>query len=44
MCGTTHKAVRRAVERHNAEAAAPERRDRGHNYEKVCGLVVGWVG
>jgi transposase len=39
MCGTTHKTVRRVVERHNAGGAAPERKDRGHNYEDVRGLV-----
>jgi hypothetical protein len=39
MCGTTHKTVRRVVERHNAGGAAPQRRDRGHNYENVRGLV-----
>ncbi len=39
MCGTTHKTVRRVVERHNAGGAAPRRRDRGHNYEDVRGLV-----
>lgn len=39
ICGTTHKTVRRVVERHNAGGAAPQRRDRGHNYEDVRGLV-----
>ena len=39
MCGTTHKTVRRVVERHNAGGAAPPRRDRGRNYEDVRGLV-----
>ena len=39
MCGTTHKTVRRVVERHNAGGAAAPRRDRGHNYEAVRGLV-----
>jgi hypothetical protein len=28
MCGTTHKTVRRVVERHNSGGAALERRDR----------------
>jgi transposase len=39
ICGTTHKTVRRVVERHNAGAAAPGRRDRGHNYDEVRALV-----
>ena len=39
VCGTTHKTVRRVVERHNAGGSAPERKDRGHNYEQVRGLV-----
>ena len=43
ICGTTHKTVRRVVERHNAGAAAPGRRDRGHNYDEVRALVTGRV-
>jgi len=39
ICGTTHKTVRRVVERHNAGGAAPARRDRGHNYDEVRVLV-----
>jgi transposase len=39
MCGTTHKTVRRVVERHNAGGPARPRRDRSHNYENVRGLV-----
>jgi transposase len=39
ICGTTHKTVRRVVERHNAGGPAPGRKDRGHNYEEVRGLV-----
>jgi transposase len=39
MCGTTHKTVRRVVERHNTGGGAPPHRDRGHNYEVVRGLV-----
>jgi transposase len=39
ICGTTHKTVRRVVERHNAGGSAPERKSRGHNYEEVRGLV-----
>jgi transposase len=39
ICGTTHKTVRRVVERHNAGGAAPARRDRGRNYDDVRALV-----
>jgi transposase len=39
LCGTTHKTVRRVVERHNAGGAVPQRRDRDHNYETVRDLV-----
>jgi hypothetical protein len=38
ICGTTHKTVRRVVERHSTGAAAPGRRDRGHNYDEVRAL------
>jgi len=44
ICGTTHKTVRRVVERHNAGAAAPVRKDRGHNYDEVRALVTERVG
>jgi transposase len=43
MCGTTHKTVRRVVERHNGTGAVPPRKDRGHNYETVRELVAGRV-
>ena len=39
LCGTTHKTVRRIVERHNAGGTAPPRKDRGHNYDPVAELV-----
>jgi transposase len=40
LCGTTHKTVRRVVERHNAGSGVPRlRKDRGHNYETVRDLV-----
>jgi transposase len=39
ICGTTHKTVRRVVERHNAGGAAPGRKDRARNYDDVRGLV-----
>ena len=38
ICGTTHKTVRRVVERHNG-ATGPERKGRGHNYDEVQALV-----
>jgi transposase len=39
ICGTTHKTVKRIVERHEADGAAPERKDRGHNYDDVRTVV-----
>jgi len=39
ICGTTHKTVRRVVQRHDAGGAAPRRKDRGHNYDEVHALV-----
>ena len=39
ICGTTHKTVRRVVERHDAGGAAPVRNGRGHNYDEVRALV-----
>jgi transposase len=39
ICGTTHKTVRRVVERHNAGGSPPARKDRSRNYEEVRGLV-----
>ncbi len=39
ICGTTHKTVRRVVERHNAGGVPPARADRGHNYDEVHALV-----
>ena len=44
LCGTTHKTVKRIVERHNSGGAAPERKDRGHNYDDVRALVTERVG
>jgi transposase len=44
MCGTTHKTVRRIVERHNTGGVAPERKCRGHNYDAVRALVAERVG
>jgi hypothetical protein len=39
ICGTTHKTVKRVVQRHDAGGAAPRRKDRGHNYDEVRALV-----
>lgn len=39
ICGTTHKTVKRIVERHNGGGAAPAGKDRGHNYDQVRTLV-----
>ena len=39
ICGTTHKTVKRIVERHDAGDGAPERTDRGHNYDNVRAVV-----
>ena len=39
ICGTTHKTVKRIVERHNAGGAALQRRVRGRNYDEVRTLV-----
>jgi len=39
ICGTTHKTVKRIVERHNAGGVAPQRKDRGHNYDEARALV-----
>jgi transposase len=39
ICGTTHKTVKRVVERHEAGGAAPQRAERAHNYDEVTELV-----
>jgi hypothetical protein len=39
ICGTTHKTVRRIVDRHEADGAAPQRKERGHNFDDVTDLV-----
>ena len=39
IAGTTHKTVRRVIERHEAGGAAPVRAPRGHNYDGVAALV-----
>ena len=39
MRGTTHKTVKRNVERHNAGGRGAQRRAGGHNYDLVRDLV-----
>jgi transposase len=39
MCGTTHKTVKRIMDRYEAGGAAPARRERGHNYDPVAQVV-----
>jgi transposase len=39
VTGTTHKTVRRVIDRHEAGGGAPARLPRGHNYDAVAGLV-----
>ena len=49
MCGTTHKTVKRVVERAQSGGTRPERKPRGRNYDSVAGLVAerrrreGWL-
>lgn len=43
MCGTTHKTVKRIIERALAGDKAPPRKQRGHNYDAVAELVAGKV-
>jgi transposase len=39
MCGTTHKTVKRIIERAEAGGKTPDRKPRGHNYDSVAVLV-----
>jgi hypothetical protein len=39
VTGTTYKTVKRAIARHGAGGAGPERAHRGHNYDGVAELV-----
>ncbi len=39
VTGTTHKTVKRVIDRHEAGGGAPARLPRGHNYDAVAGLV-----
>ena len=43
MCGTTHKTVKRVIERAEAGGKRPGRRPRGRNYDSVAELVAGRV-
>jgi transposase len=43
MCGTTHKTVKRVIERAESGGGRPERRPRGRNYDPVADLVAGRV-
>ena len=36
MCGTTHKTVKRIIERAEADGKSPDRAGRGHNYDLVA--------
>jgi transposase len=44
MCGTTHKTVKRIIERAEAGGKTPDRMPRGHNYDLVAELVADRVG
>ena len=39
VCRTTPKTVKRIIDRHEAGAGPPARKDRGHNYDPVTELV-----
>jgi transposase len=39
LCGTTHKTVKRVVEKFEAGESAPARTERGHNFDAVTELV-----
>jgi hypothetical protein len=39
IAGTTHKTVKRVIERHDAGGVAPPRTPRGRNYDGVATLV-----
>jgi len=39
MCGTTHKTVKRVIQRAESGGTRPRRRPRGHNYDPVAGLA-----
>ncbi|GLX03061.1 IS21 family transposase [Microtetraspora sp. NBRC 16547] len=43
VCGTTHKTVKRIIERALTADKAPGRKQREHNYDQVAGLVTGKV-
>ena len=39
MCATTHKTVKRVIDRHESGGGVPAREPRGHNYDPVVELV-----
>ena len=43
MCGTTHKTVRRVIDRAESGGKPPVRKGRDRNYDSVAGLVAGRV-
>jgi hypothetical protein len=43
ICGTTHKTVKRIVEKHNGDGVSPERKERGHNYLSGAGHLTGYL-
>ena len=45
ICGTTHRTVKRIVDAHQAQLVGEPvvRKDRGHNYDQVAGLVTAKV-
>jgi hypothetical protein len=44
ITGTTHKTVKRVIERHEAGGGVPPRALRGRNYDSVAALVAERVG
>ena len=44
IAGTTHKTVKRVIDRHEAGGGTPPRVPRGHNYDGVTALVAERVG
>jgi hypothetical protein len=43
VCGTTHKTVKRVIDRHESGGVAPVPQPRGHNYDGVVELVAARV-
>jgi hypothetical protein len=44
LCGTTHKTVKRVVEKFEAGGSPPPRVERAHNYDAVADVVADRVG